>query len=189
MRNGENAVLIKESLWRGMYSCLRKQHLTPEEWCMCVNLMTQISVKLDRSLSCKPLSFSELTRKLYIMSTMFLELLFFLLQAWSSYLFLCHQIFFPHFWRPSFANLFFSVSGTVIPMLEAVLDVVPVEKLAVHFHDTYGQALSNILLSLQVRSLVHYFPLLCLRMLALSGDAIVLRTALSFFTFLFHVLG
>ncbi|KAL6530571.1 hypothetical protein OROMI_028460 [Orobanche minor] len=40
--------------------------------------------------------------------------------------------------------------GTVIPMLEAVLKVVPVEKLAVHFHDTYGQALSNILLSLQM---------------------------------------
>ncbi|XP_031273302.1 hydroxymethylglutaryl-CoA lyase, mitochondrial-like [Pistacia vera] len=40
--------------------------------------------------------------------------------------------------------------GTVIPMLEAVLDVVPVDKLAVHFHDTYGQALSNILASLQM---------------------------------------
>ncbi|KAH6827580.1 Aldolase superfamily protein [Perilla frutescens var. hirtella] len=40
--------------------------------------------------------------------------------------------------------------GTVIPMLEAVLDVVPIEKLAVHFHDTYGQALSNIMLSLQM---------------------------------------
>ncbi|KAB2609893.1 hypothetical protein D8674_037238 [Pyrus ussuriensis x Pyrus communis] len=40
--------------------------------------------------------------------------------------------------------------GTVIPMLEAVLDVVPTDKLAVHFHDTYGQALSNILASLQV---------------------------------------
>ncbi|KAK2362935.1 hydroxymethylglutaryl-CoA lyase, mitochondrial [Trifolium repens] len=40
--------------------------------------------------------------------------------------------------------------GTVIPMLEAVLDVVPVDKLAVHFHDTYGQALSNILISLQM---------------------------------------
>lgn len=35
-------------------------------------------------------------------------------------------------------------------MLEAVIDVVPIEKLAVHFHDTYGQALSNILASLQV---------------------------------------
>lgn len=35
-------------------------------------------------------------------------------------------------------------------MLKAVIDVVPIEKLAVHFHDTYGQALSNILASLQV---------------------------------------
>lgn len=35
-------------------------------------------------------------------------------------------------------------------MLKTVMDVVPVDKLAVHFHDTYGQALSNILVSLQV---------------------------------------
>lgn len=41
-------------------------------------------------------------------------------------------------------------TGTVIPMLEVVMDVVPVEKLAVHFHDTYGQSLPNILVSLQV---------------------------------------
>ncbi|KAI3830251.1 hypothetical protein L1987_04387 [Smallanthus sonchifolius] len=40
--------------------------------------------------------------------------------------------------------------GTVIPMIEAVKNVVPIEKLAVHFHDTYGQALSNILVSLQM---------------------------------------
>lgn len=40
--------------------------------------------------------------------------------------------------------------GSVIPMLEAALDVVPTDKLAVHFHDTYGQALSNILASLQM---------------------------------------
>lgn len=40
--------------------------------------------------------------------------------------------------------------GTVIPMLEAVTDVVPIDKLAVHYHDTYGQALSNILASLQM---------------------------------------
>ncbi|KAK7286672.1 hypothetical protein RJT34_21836 [Clitoria ternatea] len=40
--------------------------------------------------------------------------------------------------------------GSVIQLLEAVLDVVPTEKLAVHFHDTYGQALSNILISLQM---------------------------------------
>ncbi|KAK3028562.1 hypothetical protein RJ639_039084 [Escallonia herrerae] len=42
------------------------------------------------------------------------------------------------------------VPGTVVRMLEAVMDVVPTEKLAVHFHDTYGQALSNILISLQM---------------------------------------
>lgn len=47
-----------------------------------------------------------------------------------------------------FATFF---SGTVIPMLEAVIDVVPIDKLAVHFHDTYGQALSNTLVALQVR--------------------------------------
>ncbi|XP_021734258.1 hydroxymethylglutaryl-CoA lyase, mitochondrial-like [Chenopodium quinoa] len=40
--------------------------------------------------------------------------------------------------------------GTVMPMLEAVMAVVPVEKLAVHFHDTYGQSLPNILVSLQM---------------------------------------
>ncbi|VVB01664.1 unnamed protein product [Arabis nemorensis] len=40
--------------------------------------------------------------------------------------------------------------GSVVPMLEAVMAVVPAEKLAVHFHDTYGQALANILVSLQM---------------------------------------
>lgn len=40
--------------------------------------------------------------------------------------------------------------GTVLPMLEAVMAVVPIDKLAVHFHDTYGQALPNILISLQM---------------------------------------
>lgn len=40
--------------------------------------------------------------------------------------------------------------GTVIPMLESVVNVVPIENLAVHFHDTYGQALANILVSLQM---------------------------------------
>ncbi|XP_065879031.1 hydroxymethylglutaryl-CoA lyase, mitochondrial isoform X3 [Euphorbia lathyris] len=40
--------------------------------------------------------------------------------------------------------------GSVIPMLEAVMKVVPVEKLGVHFHDTYGQSLPNILVSLQM---------------------------------------
>jgi hypothetical protein len=53
----------------------------------------------------------------------------------------------------SVVNFLFSVFfgiGTVVPMLEAVMAVVPVERLAVHFHDTYGQSLPNILVSLQV---------------------------------------
>ncbi|KAL3530033.1 hypothetical protein ACH5RR_009355 [Cinchona calisaya] len=40
--------------------------------------------------------------------------------------------------------------GTVLPLLEAVMAVVPVGMLAVHFHDTYGQSLPNILVSLQM---------------------------------------
>jgi hydroxymethylglutaryl-CoA lyase len=35
-------------------------------------------------------------------------------------------------------------------MLEAVLTHVPVNQLAVHFHDTYGQSLANILVALQM---------------------------------------
>lgn len=35
-------------------------------------------------------------------------------------------------------------------MLAAVLEVVPKEALAVHFHDTYGQALANILVALEM---------------------------------------
>jgi hydroxymethylglutaryl-CoA lyase len=40
--------------------------------------------------------------------------------------------------------------GSVLAMLEAVMAVVPIEKIAVHFHDTYGQSLANILISLQM---------------------------------------
>jgi hydroxymethylglutaryl-CoA lyase len=35
-------------------------------------------------------------------------------------------------------------------MLKAVAEVVPVERTAVHFHDTYGQAIANILASLEL---------------------------------------
>jgi isopropylmalate/homocitrate/citramalate synthase len=38
--------------------------------------------------------------------------------------------------------------GEVARLLDTVLKVIPAEKLAVHFHDTYGQALANILTSL-----------------------------------------
>lgn len=35
-------------------------------------------------------------------------------------------------------------------LLDAVLSQIPADKLAVHFHDTYGQALANILMALQM---------------------------------------
>lgn len=38
--------------------------------------------------------------------------------------------------------------GDIAKMLDEVLKVAPAEKLAVHTHDTYGQALANILCSL-----------------------------------------
>jgi hydroxymethylglutaryl-CoA lyase len=40
--------------------------------------------------------------------------------------------------------------ASIQAMLKAVQKVVPTEKLAVHLHDTYGQALANILASLQM---------------------------------------
>eukprot|EP00898_Chlorokybus_atmophyticus_P002340 jgi/Chlat1/3106/Chrsp21S03337 len=40
--------------------------------------------------------------------------------------------------------------GTIAAMIEAVSAVVPMSKLAVHLHDTYGQALANILTALQM---------------------------------------
>jgi hydroxymethylglutaryl-CoA lyase len=40
--------------------------------------------------------------------------------------------------------------GTVLPLLQAVLEVVPKEAVAVHFHDTYGQSLPNIIVALQM---------------------------------------
>ncbi len=38
--------------------------------------------------------------------------------------------------------------ATVSAMLDAVMAVVPLEKTAIHFHDTYGQALTNIYVAL-----------------------------------------
>lgn len=40
-------------------------------------------------------------------------------------------------------------AGSTSRMLEHVVKHVPVQQLAVHFHDTYGQALANILIALQ----------------------------------------
>lgn len=44
--------------------------------------------------------------------------------------------------------------GTMRQMLEEVMSVLPAEVLAVHCHDTYGQALANILTAIQVSSIV-----------------------------------
>jgi len=41
-------------------------------------------------------------------------------------------------------------AGKARAMLRAVLESVPVERLAVHYHDTYGQAIANILVSLEL---------------------------------------
>jgi len=40
--------------------------------------------------------------------------------------------------------------GSIQSMLDAVLKVIPAEKLAIHCHDTYGQALANIYTALQM---------------------------------------
>lgn len=40
--------------------------------------------------------------------------------------------------------------GGTYKMLQAVKEVIPTDKIAVHFHDTYGQALANILIALQM---------------------------------------
>jgi len=45
--------------------------------------------------------------------------------------------------------------GTIRAMLQEVMEVVPVENLALHCHDTYGQALSNILTALEVYICIH----------------------------------
>uniref|UniRef100_A0A915D7Z5 hydroxymethylglutaryl-CoA lyase n=1 Tax=Ditylenchus dipsaci TaxID=166011 RepID=A0A915D7Z5_9BILA len=40
-------------------------------------------------------------------------------------------------------------AGTVNALLNEVLAAVPAEKVAVHFHDTYGQALSNVMVAIE----------------------------------------
>jgi len=42
-----------------------------------------------------------------------------------------------------------SDDGSTQRLLSHVLQTIPASQLAVHFHDTYGQALSNILIALQ----------------------------------------
>lgn len=55
----------------------------------------------------------------------------------------------------SLSHCVLNCAASTLEMLRATKQVVPVEHLAVHFHDTYGQALSNILVALQVRLVIH----------------------------------
>lgn len=43
--------------------------------------------------------------------------------------------------------------GSTEKMLEQVLKVIPKENISVHFHNTYGQALTNIYKSIEVLTL------------------------------------
>jgi hydroxymethylglutaryl-CoA lyase len=40
--------------------------------------------------------------------------------------------------------------GSIRAMLQDVMEMIPAENLALHCHDTYGQALSNILTAMEV---------------------------------------
>ena len=53
--------------------------------------------------------------------------------------------------------------GTMVDMLTAVSKEVPIDKLAVHCHDTYGQAIANIYAALQVsdRMLCYFCQIHC----------------------------
>lgn len=46
--------------------------------------------------------------------------------------------------------------GTMRAVLDEVIRKVPTERLAVHCHDTYGQALPNILIALEVCVFINY---------------------------------
>lgn len=65
-------------------------------------------------------------------------------------------------------------AGSMAKMLSDVLTEVPVGALAVHCHDTYGQALPNILIALQVRDItvvtvVRYLVHTCTRVFERYG--------------------
>lgn len=67
-------------------------------------------------------------------------------------------------------------AGSMAKMLSDVLTEVPVSALAVHCHDTYGQALPNILIALQVRAItaarvMRYLVHTCTRVLG-EGDIV-----------------
>lgn len=68
--------------------------------------------------------------------------------------------------------------GSMREMLEVVSREVPVSALAVHCHDTYGQALANILVALQV-SLLPLILVLCDNNGAIFTASLVLQMGVS----------
>lgn len=69
--------------------------------------------------------------------------------------------------------------GSMREMLEVVSREVPVSALAVHCHDTYGQALANILVALQVVSLLPVILMLCDNNGAFFTASLVLQMGVS----------
>lgn len=51
---------------------------------------------------------------------------------------------------PNISSPLIVYAGSTIKLLSELLKVIPKENVAVHFHDTYGQALANIVVALQV---------------------------------------
>ena len=65
-------------------------------------------------------------------------------------------------WRCLLYNALTIFIGSTQAMLEGVLEKVPVDNLAVHCHDTYGQALANILIALQLSAICRILPVMFL---------------------------
>ena len=64
--------------------------------------------------------------------------------------------------------------GSMKKMLESVMKEIPPRALAVHCHDTYGQALANILTALQVFCII--CVCVCVKVCILVWHTNVLRT-------------
>lgn len=68
----------------------------------------------------------------------------------------CYEsfFFFKYFFKKYLVSLGDTIGvgsvGTVQALLNELLPVISFKNLAVHFHDTYGQALSNVLISIEV---------------------------------------
>jgi site-specific recombinase len=62
---------------------------------------------------------------------------------------LFYLFFFFYYFCYYFIHTYTTTIGTTQHLLSHILRSIPANQLAVHFHDTYGQALSNIIIALQ----------------------------------------